>query len=118
MIATDAFDRLTWVSMLAPSPDWFVGVSGLPLRDEDGWIPSLTVDLGEPTPDLVADVCRPGWQCPIGVTLNHGWMSDVDFPTAGENYARHTPSPVIATMMSCSCNSLTNSNLCSGFTRA
>ncbi len=33
------------VSMIAPSPDWFVGVAGLPLRDANGWIDSLTVDL-------------------------------------------------------------------------
>ena len=38
---------VTLTSMVAPSPDWFVGVSGLPLRNtaDDGWQPSLTVDL-------------------------------------------------------------------------
>lgn len=36
---------ITLVSMIAPSPDWFVGVAGLSLRDGDGWIDSLTVDL-------------------------------------------------------------------------
>ncbi len=36
---------LTLVTMVAPSPDWFVGVSALPLRDEVNWIHSLTVDL-------------------------------------------------------------------------
>ncbi len=31
--------------MVAPSPDWFVGVSGLSLWDGDAWIESLSVDL-------------------------------------------------------------------------
>ena len=37
--------ELTLISMIAPSPDWFVGVSGLSLLDENGWIPNLLVDL-------------------------------------------------------------------------
>jgi hypothetical protein len=36
---------LTLVSMLAPSPDWFVGVSGLDLKNNGDWIESATVDL-------------------------------------------------------------------------
>ena len=33
------FPLVTLVTMIAPSPDWFVGVSGLSLRDDDGnWI--------------------------------------------------------------------------------
>ncbi len=31
--------------MIAPSPDWFVGVSGLSLRSGDSWINELSVDL-------------------------------------------------------------------------
>ena len=31
--------------MVAPSPDWFVGVSGLDLRPGGTWVSSLTVDL-------------------------------------------------------------------------
>jgi hypothetical protein len=42
---TEAFSLVTLVSMLAPSPDWFVGVSGLDLRESGEWIDSLTVDL-------------------------------------------------------------------------
>ena len=38
--------HVTLVSMLAPSPDWFVGVSGLSLLDEDGnWKENETVEL-------------------------------------------------------------------------
>ena len=34
------------VSMIAPSPDWFVGVHGLLLVDADGeWVDSLTIEL-------------------------------------------------------------------------
>ena len=38
--------RITLLSMIAPSPDWFVGVFGLPLLDAEGnWIEALTVNL-------------------------------------------------------------------------
>ena len=38
--------RVTLLSMVAPSPDWFVGVSGLSLFDAQGdWLPSRTVNL-------------------------------------------------------------------------
>ncbi len=36
---------ITLTSMLGPSPDWFVGVSGLSLRDSNGWINNLTSPL-------------------------------------------------------------------------
>lgn len=36
---------LTLVTMLVPSPDWFVGVSGLDLRDGDGWTEARVVNL-------------------------------------------------------------------------
>ncbi|WP_412069808.1 spondin domain-containing protein [Rubrivirga sp. IMCC43871] len=41
---TDARPVATVVSMLAPSPDWFVGVDGLDLRDGDGWADRVVVD--------------------------------------------------------------------------
>ena len=38
--------RVTLLTMIAPSPDWFVGVSGLSLLDAQGeWMASLTVNL-------------------------------------------------------------------------
>lgn len=38
--------HLTLVSMIAPSPDWFVGVSGLSLIDAEGnWIDNLVIEL-------------------------------------------------------------------------
>ena len=39
------FHRITLVSMLAPSPDWFVGVSGLSLIENGEWVESKTVKL-------------------------------------------------------------------------
>ena len=43
---TSTHPLVTLLTMVAPSPDWFVGVSGLSLLDAQGdWQPSLTVDL-------------------------------------------------------------------------
>lgn len=43
---TAGHPRVTLVSMIAPSPDWFVGVSGLSLLDAVGeWVETLTLDL-------------------------------------------------------------------------
>lgn len=36
---------VTLVSMIAPSPDWFVGVSGLSLVRDGNWVEELRVDL-------------------------------------------------------------------------
>jgi hypothetical protein len=36
---------VSMVAMLGPSPDWFVGVSGLPLREAGRWVTQLIVDL-------------------------------------------------------------------------
>jgi hypothetical protein len=40
-----AFPLLTLVSMIAPSPDWFVGVAGASLYDNGTWVNDLSVDL-------------------------------------------------------------------------
>ena len=42
---TEERPYVSLVSMIAPSPDWFVGVSGLALRDESGWRPEVVVPL-------------------------------------------------------------------------
>jgi hypothetical protein len=42
---TEDFPRVSLVSMLAPSPDWFVGVDGLDLRDGGTWADELVVTL-------------------------------------------------------------------------
>jgi hypothetical protein len=40
---TDEFPLFTMVTMIAPSPDWFVGVHGVDLQTSTGWVDSLTV---------------------------------------------------------------------------
>lgn len=42
---TEQKSHITLISMVAPSPDWFVGVSDLSLRNNGQWIENLTVDL-------------------------------------------------------------------------
>ena len=39
------YPLVTLVTMVAPSPDWFVGVSGLSLLENGDWASSRTVDL-------------------------------------------------------------------------
>ena len=39
------YPLVTLVSMIAPSPDWFVGVSGMNLMSEDRWQEEIVVDL-------------------------------------------------------------------------
>ena len=43
---TTGHPRVTLITMVAPSPDWFVGVAGLSLLNAGGnWVESLTVNL-------------------------------------------------------------------------
>jgi len=43
---TKTFPLVTLVSMIAPSPDWFIGVSGESLLDDDGaWVVTKTITL-------------------------------------------------------------------------
>ena len=37
--------RISFVSMIAPSPDWFTGVAGVDLRQNGRWLPRLTLPL-------------------------------------------------------------------------
>lgn len=39
------FPRVTLVTMLGPSPDWFVGTTGLSLRENGRWVSQVVVDL-------------------------------------------------------------------------
>ena len=43
--ATEDLPLMTLVSMIAPSPDWFVGVSGIPLMEDGCWKERIEVDL-------------------------------------------------------------------------
>ena len=42
---SDDYPLVTLVSMIAPSPDWFVGVHGQSLRANGDWVDELSVDL-------------------------------------------------------------------------
>lgn len=42
---SEAFPLVTLVCMIAPSPDWFVGVDGLDLRPGGAWVGEIVVDL-------------------------------------------------------------------------
>jgi hypothetical protein len=43
--ASQQFPLLTLVTMVAPSPDWFVGVAGLALFENGAWVTERRVDL-------------------------------------------------------------------------
>jgi len=46
IITPEEFPLLTLVSMIAPSPDWFVGVNSVSLLDTEGdWIEEIIIDL-------------------------------------------------------------------------
>ncbi len=44
-IVTDEFPLLSLTTMIAPSPDWFVGVHGVNLLENEVWQDNLVVDL-------------------------------------------------------------------------
>jgi len=44
-VATESFSKLTLVTMLAPSPDWFVGLNGLDLLLHGRWRDNMLIEL-------------------------------------------------------------------------
>ena len=42
---SEACPAVSVVTMIAPSPDWFIGVSALDLLGEGGWVEELVVEL-------------------------------------------------------------------------
>lgn len=42
---TPDYPLLTLTSMIAPSPDWFVGVDSVPLRENDAWLERIEREL-------------------------------------------------------------------------
>lgn len=42
---SEEFPLVSLLSMIAPSPDWFIGVNSLNLRDGSGWRNSISLDL-------------------------------------------------------------------------
>ena len=43
--ATQEHPQITLVSMIAPSPDWFIGVQNLNLFENNAWVETKTIDL-------------------------------------------------------------------------
>lgn len=43
--ATPQFSAVTFVSMIGPSPDWFIGCSGLSLMEDGTWQDEVKIDL-------------------------------------------------------------------------
>ncbi|WP_125721641.1 spondin domain-containing protein [Pseudoalteromonas rubra] len=43
--ASQQFPLLSVVSMVAPSPDWFIGLQGVPLFTDNQWLDSRTIQL-------------------------------------------------------------------------
>ncbi len=43
--ATDAHSMVSFAAMLAPSPDWFTGVSSVPLKRHGKWIDAETITI-------------------------------------------------------------------------
>ncbi|MEM8678650.1 MAG: spondin domain-containing protein [Planctomycetota bacterium] len=65
-----AHPLLTLVTMVAPSPDWFVGVHGLDLRDDGGWTESIVIELD---------------------TYDAGTDAGVDFTSPNQDITPHLP---------------------------
>ncbi|TXE11990.1 T9SS type A sorting domain-containing protein [Seonamhaeicola algicola] len=42
---SENFSLVSILSMIAPSPDWFIGVNGVNLQNTSGWINAITIDL-------------------------------------------------------------------------
>ena len=40
-----AFSYISFASMIAPSPDWFMGISNVNLLSNNKWVDSLTVNI-------------------------------------------------------------------------
>ncbi len=43
--ASQVFPYVTVTTMVAPSPDWFVGVAGYPLFSDNQWVPEIALVL-------------------------------------------------------------------------
>jgi hypothetical protein len=101
---TTEFPRVTLTSMIAPSPDWFVGVTGLELYQSGAWVEELVVTLwpydagtdsgvSYGSPDLPSDPHVPIAQItgapfepgvPIG-TFTFALQATTDVPSAGQS---------------------------------
>jgi hypothetical protein len=82
--ATPDHPLATVVTMIAPSPDWFVGVTGLDLRDGNGWADEVVVDL---FPFDAGTDSGPAYTSPDQDTLPHEPIA----PITGSPFAAGVP---------------------------
>lgn len=45
LIVSETHSRVSFITMIAPSPDWFTGLAGIRLRDDAGWRAKATYTL-------------------------------------------------------------------------
>lgn len=73
-----AFPAVSMAAMLAPSPDWFIGVGGVSLRDGDTWVDAVTLDL---------------FANDAGTERNGGWIYDNPVEAPQKRISRITGAP-------------------------
>lgn len=90
IIMDNFYDNVSFCAMIAPSPDWFVGVSNLQLKNKKGqWKDNLIV---------------PMWAYDAGTDYGSGFYNDPDFPepirkpikfiTDGPLFSYNPPKPI------------------------
>lgn len=93
--ADQNYPMLTLVTMLAPSPDWFVGVHDVPLFEQGWWVPERVVDLYtyDAGTDLGTDYVSPNADAsPALPTALQGFPLEVGVPV-GTMTIRRLPEP-------------------------
>ncbi|MBX2848388.1 MAG: spondin domain-containing protein [Acidiferrobacterales bacterium] len=86
---TDERPLISLISMVAPSPDWFVGVSGLNLKPNGEWLNKLTVEL------------RPydaGTEDGTGFSLSNPVTSPPQAITRVQGFPFNSQNPVLGTL--------------------
>lgn len=81
---TPDFPLVTLVAMIAPSPDWFVGVGNLDLRPGGEWIEEIVVEL---YPFDAGTDSGPGYTSPDQATIPPGLIG----PIAGYPFSAGVP---------------------------
>ena len=100
-LTNESYPLLTLVSMIAPSPDWFVGVNSLSLLDNNGdWIDSQTINLelfdaGTDAGLRFTSANDESNQLSLPITLASSERSDSDF----ENGVNHSSETYVGTLV-------------------
>jgi hypothetical protein len=81
---SQAFPLVTLVTMVAPSPDWFVGVTSLELFRNGQWVDEVRVDLS--AHDAGTD-SGPTYRSPDQATIPRQPISLLGYPAAATGTA-------------------------------